>query len=484
LRDPRKLIEGIFSGMLGCVFLYSLFAFFLVRSHADRIASKMILFLKYDMTPLILPNDIYLNGFLHQAGSALLLGIALGLSTALLTSAVSIVAWIRGSWGKPVDVLFTVALIPAYLYLSFCGEVPLLSLLCSISTPLFFYGPWIWTVRRGGSTRRNPFRLLLLGSLLLLPCFLIRGISLIDIRDAVVDLPVVKRVSDFYYNHTLLAAHVVKPLTHQAQKVIALSKDVGIPRYLSHGSLWIRDEDPCSIKGSSMVAGMGPMDCPGYLISDREPVNLGNRILGEGSIRLDKNRALRRGIRFFMHGSLVITIFLGACWVVFFVEDVYQRYRPIALLLWVCLLLLSASSLLHQYRIHSLKRNPEKVHEYVRSSCAGRRWISLRHFSDHLTEGELESMALDPNTKIRHLSISLLGEEGKEKFLPLMKGRMTDPELIVRTKVCWALGRIGGEEALRLLDRAIEEDPSWYVRDYAYKAREGIKPVFKAADRR
>jgi len=93
-------------------------------------------------------------------------------------------------------------------------------------------------------------------------------------------------------------------------------------------------------------------------------------------------------------------------------------------------------------------------------------------------------MALDPNTKIRHLSISLLGEEGKEKFLPLMKGRMTDPELIVRTKVCWALGRIGGEEALRLLDRAIEEDPSWYVRDYAYKAREGIKPVFKAADRR
>lgn len=45
------------------------------------------------------------------------------------------------------------------------------------------------------------------------------------------------------------------------------------------------------------------------------------------------------------------------------------------------------------------------------------------------------------------------------------------------------MGEIGGKEALRLLDQAIAAEPSWYVRDYAYRARGRIESVAKMVEK-
>jgi HEAT repeat protein len=71
---------------------------------------------------------------------------------------------------------------------------------------------------------------------------------------------------------------------------------------------------------------------------------------------------------------------------------------------------------------------------------------------------------------------------GDPGFLdPLTEG-ISDPEQIVRTKVYRALGKIEGEDAIPLLDRAIRQDPSWYARDYAYKAIGDIDPIYKIVE--
>ena len=63
-----------------------------------------------------------------------------------------------------------------------------------------------------------------------------------------------------------------------------------------------------------------------------------------------------------------------------------------------------------------------------------------------------------------------------------MKEGITDPEQIVRTKVYKTLGEIGGEDAIPLLDQAIRQDPSWYARDYAYKAIGEIHFIYKIVE--
>jgi HEAT repeat protein len=75
-----------------------------------------------------------------------------------------------------------------------------------------------------------------------------------------------------------------------------------------------------------------------------------------------------------------------------------------------------------------------------------------------------------------------MGLQGDPRLLSSLKNGVTDPEQIVRTKVYRTLGEIGGEDAIPLLDQVIAQDPSWYARDYAYKARNDIDRIYKIVE--
>jgi HEAT repeat protein len=68
------------------------------------------------------------------------------------------------------------------------------------------------------------------------------------------------------------------------------------------------------------------------------------------------------------------------------------------------------------------------------------------------------------------------GERRDPSFLPDIEARLKDPQMNVRTKACRALGRMGSDRAISLLDKTVRNDPSWYVRDYAYAALGRIRP--------
>jgi HEAT repeat protein len=64
-------------------------------------------------------------------------------------------------------------------------------------------------------------------------------------------------------------------------------------------------------------------------------------------------------------------------------------------------------------------------------------------------------------------------------LLSAIEALLKDPKMNVRTKACWALGKIQSDMALNLLDKVVHEDPSWYVRDYAYASTGRIRPETK-----
>ena len=465
--------------MVGCVFLYTIFGLFLVRLHADKIASKMHLFLLNSMTPLIMPDDRYLQGFDHQLGNALFFGIMLGPLAALLTSIISVVPWIRGYWGKRIDILLVVVIIPILIRLMFSNEMPVLSILCGMVTPFFFLVPWALVVRRSTARRRNHLCLLLCALIFLPPVFLLKDLSLLDIRNALFDLSITRRMMNLYYNHTLVAAHVITPVRNQTQSVIAASDDIEVVGVLPHGTLWIKDPDPCGIKGSSLVVSVRPLHCPSLVLPAPGSAKQAGEIIYDGSKQFDDNRAIRRSIRLFLHGPLIFVFFLIDVWLVLFVEDVFRCKKALALLLITGFLLASGPLLYHTHLVHVVSRDVYKVHEYASSGNAEKRYIILHHFPNTLTNDELESMAGDTSPKVRHYAYILMGQRREKSFLDALEKGADDRELIVRTKVCWALGEIGGEDALRLLDRVIDKDPSWYVRQYAYNAKSNLKPVSK-----
>jgi HEAT repeat protein len=85
-------------------------------------------------------------------------------------------------------------------------------------------------------------------------------------------------------------------------------------------------------------------------------------------------------------------------------------------------------------------------------------------------------MLRDASTRVRVNALVEAGERRNPTYLPLVEKNMADPQLNVRTKACWSLGRIGTERSLELLRQAARTDPSWYVRDYAYAAAGRIMP--------
>ncbi|MRR13912.1 HEAT repeat domain-containing protein [archaeon] len=93
------------------------------------------------------------------------------------------------------------------------------------------------------------------------------------------------------------------------------------------------------------------------------------------------------------------------------------------------------------------------------------------------TDREIMRYARDESPRIRLRALLEAGERGGPKFLDLFGQALDDPQLNVRTKACWSLGRIESPKAAALLRKAFLQDPSWYVRGYAYRALAGSGPV-------
>ena len=479
-KDLRNILEGILLGMLGCIVWYTAFGFCLVRVHADRIASKMELFLLNGMSAVVLPTEPYLRGFSHQLGSALLLGVSLGILLALPTAAVSVLQWIRGSPVKKSGLLLlTLLLVPVCLYFMFSKDLLFFSIAWSLLTPLFFWVPWNHLARRSAWRKRSRLRLILFSALFLLPFYPFRQLSFERIRDAMIDLPIARDLADFYYNHTLVAAHVIQPVRYQTQKLIVLSEDVEFPQSLTPGSLWMKNPNPCSIKGASLAVSRKRLDCPSFLLSRMGPIQNGSDILKDAEAQFDNNRSVRRGVRWFLHGGLPLAVLIWIVWIAALMEDLYQRRRGLALLLAAGSIGLAAYGLYGQYLARALRAHPERTHEYGSSTCVNKRYLGLTCAPDLLTAEDLAALAKDSSPKVRHAAFVRMGERADPGFLAAFTEGLNDPVQIVRTKACWGLGEVGGPDALRLLEQVLAADPSWYVREYAYKAISRIQPVYQ-----
>jgi len=479
-RDIGKLLNGILLGTLSCILLYTLFGLILVRIHADMIAAKMEWFLRNDMLVVIAPEDPYLQSFHHQLGSALFFGVTLGTLTALLASAVSIVSWARGTWGKPIEPLLSLLLIPVCLFLMFSKEIPVLSVLWAVLTPVFFWIPWMYAQTRGEAKRRNRLRLALFALPFLLPLVPLNTISSLTVRNMLMGNPAGNLLSNFYYDHTLLAAHVIKPVLYQAQKVIAVSEDIEVSEPLPSGTLLLKHRDPCALPGTSLVISKTESDCPAFLISTAGAEPRGQALIRKASERFDRNKAIRKGTRWFFKGGFLVALLLLISRFAVFLEDLYERRKGIALLLFAVTLVLPSRSLYNGFLLYSLRADPNaRAHEYASSKNATKRYSSLVHCARQLPYEKLALLSRDPNPSVRHYAFIAMRYQRDPVLFSALKEGVSDPEQIVRTKVYQALGDIGDEDALRLLDRAIERDPSWYARDYAYKAKGNVERIYK-----
>jgi hypothetical protein len=482
-RDIAKLLDGILLGAVACILLYTVFGLVLVRMRADMISAEMELFLRNGLHPLIAPDDPYLQSLRRQLASALFFGVPLGVLTALLAGAVSIVPWARGRWGMPIEPLLSLVLVPAVLFLTFSGEAPALSVLCAVLTPLFFWIPWIQVQKRREPRKRNGLRAACFVALFLLPLATFQTVSSLGVRNLLLGLPAGNLLIDFYYDHTLLAAQVIKPPVYQTQKAVAVPQEVRLAEPLPCGTLLIRHPDPCGVAGASLVMSRQGLDCPAYLLSPAEAEESGQIVLRKASERFDRNKSLRRGIRWFFRLGLTAASLLLILRFAVFLEDLFQRRRTAALALLLAGLLPPAQGLYSQHLLHALKADPNRTaREYASSASATKRYLSVVHCPWDLPAEDLVRLSTDPNPRVRHFAFIAMGLIMDPAFLPALQEGVRDPEQIVRTKVYQALGRVGREDALPWLDRAIEQDPSWYARVYAYEARCDVERIYEIVE--
>jgi len=342
----------------------------------------------------------------------------------------------------------------------------------------------MYAQRGGRSKSRNHLRLTLFALLLLLPLSSFTTISSLTVRDMLMGLPAGTFLSNFYYDHTLLAAHVIKPVLYQAQRAIAISEDIEVPEPLPSGTLLLRQRDPCALPGTSLVISRKALDCPSFLVPTAGAEPGGQLLIRRASERFDHNKAIRRGARWFFKGGFLAAFLLLIARFAIFVEDVYARQKGIALFLLVVALLLPAQVLWDHYLLHALNADPNRrAYEYASSKSATRRYLSVVYCPLQLPYEKLALLSRDANPKVRHYAfVAMRDQRDPILFSALQKG-VSDPEQIVRTKVYQALGEIGDEDALRLLDKAIAQDPSWYARDYAYKAKGNEERIYKIVEK-
>lgn len=483
-RDPTQWFRAAFAGTLACIVLLTLFGLVLVSSHGKHLSTQMQLLASFGMEPLIDPNDLHLSSFRHLLGSALFFGCSLGVLNAMVAMVLSIPVWIKGRFSL-MDALTVPALGGLCAYLGFSGEFPLLSVAVGFASPVVFFVPWALVICRSRPRQVYPWRWLGLSITAALPFvfMLVLGSSSFSlIRDSMLMTPAFSRLSDFYYDHTLLAAHVIKPVAALEQKVIAVSPDIGRIGPMPHGSLWVRTPGPCDLKGRDLVVSTGRLACKSIVIEDGRPANDSNRILGELSKEFDQNAKMRRGIGiFFYRGPLLAVPILFMLWFALFVSNVSVRSKAAAAVIVLAYLALFYPPWKSIYQRHLLVLEPEIIAQYILSEDEEKRYLALMTYPQEFTPGELIRFAHDESPRIRLHALAEAGTRADPRFLGVIEEALSDPQLNVRTRACWALGRTPSERSADLLEQAFLHDPSWYVRSYAYRALGKERPQAKVA---
>jgi len=470
-RDPRRALEGAFLGGLASVALFTGFGLLLAADHARQIADTARLFLCHGMTPVILPDDPCLRETRSLLGSALLLGIPLGSVASLAAAAAALIFWVRGAVGRGTAAAGAALVAAVDLGLCFTPEKPVASALCALLAPLAFFLPWHSSVRRGGPARRNRLRVFLFFALAATPMAVLGVPDPGRVRDALLDSAAGRRLAGFYYDHTLLAAHVIQAPSQRTQAAISVPLAMRIRGPLPHGTLWIRQEDPCALPGRASALSLQPLPCPTHVVgSDGEPVD-GMRALAGASRRFDGNRRLLRTAGWFFYVLLPLLPLPAALWLALFLEDLYPaRPRTALALLGLCLLL-QGLIVGAAWRARAGGLPSGRLEDALGSPSPDLRHEALRQFPERIPDRALVVLAADPRPRIRLQALRALGHRrGSAPFRALRLG-LDDPEPIVRTQACRGLGEQGGEEARRLLDGVLRNDPSWYVRNAAYRAR-------------
>jgi len=482
--DVRHFFLAACSGMVSCTLLYTLFGFIFVHVHARRIAAEMGLFLAHRLTPVIMPDNIYLVSLVHQLGSGMFFGLTLGLLSAILASVVSLFLWLSSGGNripKPFSIVLYAALSTGAIIIGYSRELPAVSILFGILAPAAYFVPWTAIVRNTLPRKVHWARWVVFAVVLLMPLVLLKGQSYELIRDALVDTPVLRELNTFYYEHTLLAADVIKPVAFRTQNAITLAEDMSVIGRRPHGTLWIIAGDPCGIKGAVLVASRLPTACRS--VRQAWPAVIADKILKDPLG--DRNKPMRKGIGTFFRGPILLIPVLLLAWIALLCADLSARSMPLAVGIIILYLAAFAPAFSHMYLRHQLYAHPEKIHAFASSSSEAQRHLALvylldekRQSAEGLSQSELFALAKDPHARIRLNALMLTGKgEDKAYFFALVENALADPQLNVRTKACWALGEIGGQDALDLLKQVLSTDRSWYVRDYAYNAIGRIQPI-------
>jgi hypothetical protein len=346
-----------------------------------------------------------------------------------------------------------------------------------------FFVPWTLIIRRSRPREvrfGRWFALAAAASSPFLFMLVLGSASFGVIRDSMLTLPVMRNISDFYYDHTLLAAHVIKPVSALEQKVVAVSDEIRAIGPMPHGSLWVRTPDPCGLAFRDLAVSKEKLSCTSVVLRDDRPANVSNRLMKEITPAFDKNRMLRQGIGlFFYRGPLALIPVLFMLWFALFLANLSLRSKITAGVLYALYLSLFFPAWQSVYQRHTLILHPEDIAEYILSEHEDRRYIALLTFPDEFTPGELIRFARDISPRIRLRAVYEAGRRKDPRYLNVVEEALSDPQLNVRTRACWALGDMPSEKAGDLLEQAFLHDPSWYVRGYAYRALGKVRPVAK-----
>jgi hypothetical protein len=468
-----------FWGGVACILFYTAFGLIFVRMHARQIAAEMGLLARFGMTPLISPDDVHLKLFKHQLGSALFFGLTLGVLNAFICMVLTLPAWISGRSTRNDLFVFTAAVLMC-TYFCFSHELPLASICFGLLGPIVFTLPWLLIVRKTGRPIASLKAWAVFFGIIVVPLLIliVTGTSFLSIRDSMLSMPISRTLSDFYYEHTLLAADVIKPVSARSQNVIAISDDSRSVGYMPHGTLWIQLKAPCSVAGATFVASRGVLNCRAVrLPDDGLSANHENRIIEKYAKAIDPNKDMRGAIGLFLFsGPLIAIIVLLLSWLAFGLEHIYIRSRIAALVVVIAYLSIFAPLFHGAYLTAQLKAHPEKIFNYASSPSERMRYIALSVYPGALAPESLVRLMNDPSARVRLNAAIEAGERRDPSLLPDIETRLKDGEMNVRTKACLALGRMGSDRAISLLDKTIKADPSWYVRDYAYAALGRIRP--------
>lgn len=437
----------------------------------------------YDMVPLVMPNDEYLASLIHQLGSSLFFGCTIGVLNALIAMAASLLPWIqrRFSWH---DIPVFILLGCIFTFLSFSLEMPFVSILFGFACPFVFFIPWLFISRRV-SNAKTVYRRWLIMVLIAVSPFLglvtFGQASFETIRDSILEIPGASSLNNFYYDHTYLAAHVIKPPSAHEQKVIALSSDITRIGPRPHGTLWVRADDPCAVPGRTIAVSRDTLECESVLLQDKGPANTSNRIINDLSSLYDYNEKMRSGIGlFFYKGPLLLIPVLFMLWLALSLSRLFEKSSVAAglvILGYLGCFYFPFHTVLLQYQ---LQKNPQRIHEFLLSEHEDKRYLALKTFPEHVTNRELVKFSHDPSARVRLNALFEAGNRKNTEFIKIFENALEDSQLNVRTRACLALGNLVNSDALALLEKVLKDDRSWYVRGYAYRAIGRIRPISKS----